>query len=386
MSTLTVLNVVPDERFGGPQNRILRVAEQLKEKDIKTIVVMPQGDDTYTKMLRKSHIPFYQLRTFRRLPNPSNIVGVTFWFIYFIPCIIVLIRIMRRHNVDIVHVNGGLNVQVSLAAKISRKKLLWHLNDVRKLGVIKPFLLLLLRLLPDKVVGASSAVERCYFDSNATGKMDILYPPVDTSKFYPSDLHVKEYREEFGINSDERVVGIVGNMNPFKGYEYFLPAADFIRKRLPKVKFLIVGKRLETHEAYWQRITALIDNLKLKGDIVMTSHRTDIHRIMNVMDVFVLSSIYEAAPIVVLEAMACARPIVATRVGGVPELVVEEETGVLIPPREPEAIAKAVLGILDNLERSKQMGENARRRVIDNFDITICADRHEEIYKQLLLS
>ena len=90
MGTITVLNVVPDERFGGPQHRILRVAERLKDADVNTIVVMPQGDKTYTQMLLESNIPFYQLRSFRRLPNPSNLVGIVLWFFYFIPCIISL--------------------------------------------------------------------------------------------------------------------------------------------------------------------------------------------------------------------------------------------------------------------------------------------------------
>ena len=384
MSAITILNVVPDERFGGPQHRILKVAERLRDVDINTIVVMPQGDKTYSGMLEESNIPFYQLRSFRRLPNLSNFVGIVLWFSYFIPCIIALIRIIRSQKVDIVHVNGGLNVQVSLAAKLSGSKLLWHLNDVRDLGLIKPFLLLLLRLLPDKVVGASLAVEQCYFGRNSTGKMDILYPPVDTGKFYPCDLHVQEYKKELGIESEERVIGIVGNMNPFKGYEYFLPAADLIRQEYRKVKFLIVGKRLDTHERYWQKIDSLINDLDLRRDIVMTGHRTDVSRLLNVMDVFIISSILEAAPIVVLEAMACARPIVATAVGGVPELIGNENAGVLIPPREAEAIAKATLDILNNAKQADEMAKNAQKRVTEYFDVKICAKRHEEIYRKMV--
>ncbi len=378
---ITVLNAVPDERFGGPQHRVLQVAKRLKGKDINTVVVMPCGDNAFPEMLNDAGITFFQLRSFRRLPNPSNLPGIIYWLWYFFPCMFTIAKLIRKYHVDIVHVNGGLNIQVSLAAKFSRAKLLWHLNDVRNPKLLKLTLLVLFRVLPDKVVVASTAVEECYYGkNNAAEKMEVLYPPVDTSRFYPDEITATKYRHELRIQPEEKVVGIVGNINPFKGYEYFLQAARLIKQEIENVKFLVVGEKLATHERYWQNIRSLLTDLDLEEDVIFTGHRTDICEILNLMDVFVLSSIHEAAPIVVLEAMACAKPIVATNVGGVPELVVDGETGIVVPPRDSKAVAVAVLRLLDQPEKAIQMGLNARNRAIECFDLDICAGRHNDIY------
>ncbi len=383
MNEITVLNVVPDERFGGPQQRVLLVAKRLKEKGTKTIVVMPEGDNTYARMLDDAHIPFFRSRSFRRLPNPSNLPGIILWFCYFLPCMFFMIRLIRKHGIDIVHVNGALNVQASLAARLSGAKLVWHLNDVRRSVLTRP-LRLILTAMSHEMAGASMAVERCYFGKNSSGRMTILYPPVDTGDFHPDHTRVEEYRREFRITPNDKVIGIVGNLNPFKGYEYFLQAAKLIKQASPAVKFLIVGKRLDTHENYWHRVQSLIADLQIEDDVIFTGHRSDICEILNMVDIFVLSSILEAAPIVVLEAMACGKPIVATSVGGVPELIVDGQTGILVPAKDAKAIASAIQYLVSHPEEAKQMGINARKRAVAHFDISICAKRHEEVYSGIL--
>lgn len=382
---ITVLSVVPDERLGGPQQRVLQVARKLKEAGIKTIVVMPRGDKTFARILNDGDIAHFQLRSFRRLPNPSNLPDVIVWFLYFFPCVFTVIRLIWKHKVDIVHVNGALNVQVSLAAKLSGAKLVWHLNDVRNPKLLKPILLPLLYSLPDRVATASEVVHRNYFGEgkNSANNATILYPPVDTTKFHPG-YNVEGIRNELRLKEHDKIVGTVGNINPFKGYEYFFSAARFVKEAFPEVKFLVVGKRLETQEKYWQRLHTLIVDLEIEDDIILAGYRADIPEVTNAMDIFVLASVLEAAPIVVLEAMACARPVIATGVGGVPELVIDGETGILVPPKQPEAIAKAVLYLLNHPKEAGEMGLKGRQRVIDHFSLAMCAQRHEEIYKAVL--
>ena len=145
-----------------------------------------------------------------------------------------------------------------------------------------------------------------------------------------------------------------------------------------------MGKRLETQEKYWQRLHTLIVDLEIEGDIILAGYRADIPEVMNAMDIFVLASVLEAAPIVVLEAMACAKPVIATRVGGVPELVIDGETGILVPPKQPEAIAKAVLYLLNHPKKAGETGLKGRQRVTDHFNLAMCAQRHEEIYNMVL--
>jgi glycosyltransferase involved in cell wall biosynthesis len=104
------------------------------------------------------------------------------------------------------------------------------------------------------------------------------------------------------------------------------------------------------------------------------------------MDVFILSSLIEASPVALLEAMSCARPVVATQVGGIPELVLDGKTGILVPPKNPDALAKATLDLLTHTEKAKDMGLQGRQWVKENFDITICAEKHRQIYEHILSS
>jgi glycosyltransferase involved in cell wall biosynthesis len=380
-----ILNVIPDERLGGPQQRVLQVAKRLKERGFSSIVAMPKGDKTFADILDDADIPYYQVRNFKRLPRPSDPLAIMRWLSYFIPCIVSLVRLIRRNKVDIVHVNGIMNVQVSLATKLSGAKLVWHLNDVRNPKLFKPLLLPLLYLLPNRVATASEVVHRNYFGEgkNSVNNATILYPPVDTGKFHPG-YNVEGIRNELRLKGQDKIVGTVGNINPAKGYEYFFSAARFVKEAFPEVKFLVVGKRLETQEKYWQRLHTLILDLEIEGDIILAGYRADIPEVTNAMDIFVLASVLEAAPIVVLEAMACAKPVIATRVGGVPELVIDGETGILVPPKQPEAIAKAVLYLLNHPQEAGEMGLKGRQRVIDHFNLAMCAQRHEEIYKAVL--
>lgn len=346
---------------------------------------MPEGDKTFADILDDADIPYYQVRNFKRLPRPSDPLAIMRWLSYFIPCIVSLVRLIRRNKVDIVHVNGIMNVQVSLATKLSGAKLVWHLNDVRNPKLFKPLLLPLLYLLPNRVATASEVVHRNYFGEgkNSVNNATILYPPVDTGKFHPG-YNVEGIRNELRLKGQDKIVGTVGNINPAKGYEYFFSAARFVKEAFPEVKFLVVGKRLETQEKYWQRLHTLILDLEIEDDIILAGYRADMPEVTNAMDIFVLASVLEAAPIVVLEAMACAKPVIATRVGGVPELVIDGETGILVPPKQPEAIAKAVLYLLNHPQEAGEMGLKGRQRVIDHFNLAMCAQRHEEIYKAVL--
>lgn len=381
---VTVLNVIPDERFGGPQQRVLQVARRLKEHGFNSIVAMPEGDKTFANSLNDAGIPYYQIRNFKRLPASLRLLSIMKWLFYFLPGMVSLMSLIKKNKVDIVHANGAMSIQVPLAARLSGSKLVWHLNDITAPKLFRIALLPFLYFLPHKVVGSSEAVGRYYLgNSSLARRMTVLYPPIDTPKFY-SDKNVKEYRREFGLKPGDKVIGIVGNINPDKGYEYFLPAAKLVKQSLPKVKFLVVGKRLETKEKYWKRLRTLIANLQIEDDIIFAGYRADIPGIMNAMDIFVLASVFEAAPIVVLEAMACAKPVVATRVGGVPELIIDGETGVLVTPRDSKAIAEAILYLLDHPREAEEMGLKGCQRAIDHFNLAICVQRHEEIYKMVL--
>jgi len=380
----TVVNFVPDERLGGPQRQVLEVAKRLKQRGIDTVVVLPKGDPTYAVLLNEVGIDCHQTRVFRRLPRPTSPVSVAIWLMLFVPAIVLLSRVIRKYGADVVHVNGILNLQVALAAKVAGARLVLHIQEVRDFGLLRAPLRLML-LMSDWIIMVSAAAWNNLLGDGGKdpSNVSVLYPPVDTQVFHPDQVDA-EVRRELGIAPDDKVVGIVANINPVKGYEVFLAAAKMIKDTMPGVRFLIVGQTLDTQVGYWHIVQSLMDSFGLEKDVVLAGRRTDVARMMSVMDVFVLTSKFEAAPIVLLEAAACGKPIVATRVGGIPELVNEGETAILVPPGDPGAVAEAVVRLLNDAEGARRMGASGRQWVVSRFDAAICADKHEEVYRRLV--
>ena len=185
-------------------------------------------------------------------------------------------------------------------------------------------------------------------------------------------------RRELGIPPDAPLVGAIGNLKPMKGQEHLLRAASLVRKQIPDARFVLVG--LGPREAELRRQA---DALGLDGTVTFTGFREDAPRIAAALDVYVQPSEAEGLPIALLEAMALRRAVVATSVGGTPEVIRGPEEGVLVPPRDPEALAGSILALLGDPQRRRDMGEAAEHRA-RGFDIRRAVRRIEEVYEELV--
>lgn len=188
----------------------------------------------------------------------------------------------------------------------------------------------------------------------------------------------EEARRALGLPPDGPAVGIVGRLVPIKDHATFLDAAARIAARRPDATFVVAGdgelrSRLEARAR-----SALGDRARFLGWV------TDLPALYGALDAVVLTSRNEGTPVALIEAGAAARPAVATRVGGVSEVVRDGETGVLVPPGDAHAVAAAVLDLLDRPERARAMGEAARAWVRDRFGAARLADEIAALYAELL--
>ncbi|HFE51945.1 MAG TPA: glycosyltransferase family 1 protein, partial [Bacteroidetes bacterium] len=174
---------------------------------------------------------------------------------------------------------------------------------------------------------------------------------------------------EWGIGPDQKVIGFVGQLDERKGIADLLEAYRRLKQRLP-VRLVLVGKG--PLEAEIRRRAP---------DAVLAGFREDIPEVMKNVDVLVLPSYWEGFGIVLIEAMAAARPVVATNVSSIPEIVVNGETGLLVPPGQPEALAEALRRVLTDPALARRFGEAGRRRVLDKFTV----DRMTDEWERLLL-
>jgi glycosyltransferase involved in cell wall biosynthesis len=185
-------------------------------------------------------------------------------------------------------------------------------------------------------------------------------------------------REEFGIPDHAPIVGTVANFRHTKGHGYLLRAASLVREAVPDVRFLLVGQG--PLEAEVRREVA---RLGLDRTVIFAGFREDVPRLTAAIDVFALSSVHEGLSIALMEAMALAKPPVVTRVGGLPELVEDRRSGLLVPPADAPALATGILALLQDPALRVSLGRAAQRRAAD-FDIRSAVSRMEEVYTELL--
>ena len=186
-------------------------------------------------------------------------------------------------------------------------------------------------------------------------------------------------RAELGIPPETPVVAIVARLVPIKAHEVFLRAARLVCAVLPSTQFLVVGDG-ERREAL-ERLTA---ELGLGASVRFLGWRRDLERIYADAWVVALSSRNEGSPVSLIEAMAAERPVVATRVGGVPDLVDDGVTGCLVPPDDPGALAEALVALLQDPERRQVLGKAARERVIPAFAAGRLVADVDALYRELL--
>jgi glycosyltransferase involved in cell wall biosynthesis len=236
--------------------------------------------------------------------------------------------------------------------------------------------------LPDKVVAVSEEVRQAENLRSRTESSKIITIP-NSVPFQVFDnvnqSKVSRLRRNWDFDNGIPVIGTVGRFVEPKGYPHLLDAMVRIQAHLPDVKVLLVGDGVLRRP-----MEEKAEALGLSDAVIFTGIRRDVPEILALLDVFVLPSLWEGLPIALLEAMAAGLPVVATRVGGVPEVVVDGVTGLLVPPRDPEALSEAILTLLQDPDLRQKMGQAGQDRVREYFSVERMVKRTENLYASLL--
>ena len=188
----------------------------------------------------------------------------------------------------------------------------------------------------------------------------------------------RDIRTELGIDPDQPLIGTVAVLRPQKALEVLVRAVAILRSQFPRIRVLIAGSGPER-----RRLDDLIETLGLDGTVLMLGSRHDVPDINAALDVAVLSSDFEGTPLAIMEYMEAGRPIVATRVGGVPELIDDGVHGRLVPPQDPEALASCIAELLTDPARAREMGRRAQARRRREFDVRVAVRSIEHLYEEL---
>ena len=203
------------------------------------------------------------------------------------------------------------------------------------------------------------------------------------ARFTPADRLAM--RRSLGIAPEARVLGIIGRLVPKKGYFELFRASAELARRFEDFRLVVIGGALESdHDDSTRELHALVNELGIRDRIVFAGQRSDVPEILHALDVFTLPSYREGMPRSVIEAMAMALPSVVTDVRGCREEIVDGESGYVVPPRDPRALAERCAELLEHPDRARRMGQAARRRACEHYSEDLVLERQLEVYEQLI--
>lgn len=229
----------------------------------------------------------------------------------------------------------------------------------------------------DRFLCASDAIRRMLLDDGAAaGNAVVVHEGVDVDAI--AELPALDVHRELGLPAGAPIVGNVAALAPHKGQRHLVDAAAQVAAEVPEARFVIVGSG-ELRDT----LDAQIARLGLEGHVILTGFRTDALALLKGFDLFVMSSVTEGLGTSVLDAMAGGRAVVATRAGGIPESVVDGETGLLVPPRDPDALASAILRLLPDPARRRALGQAGRERVRARFSAARMVAETAAVYHDL---
>lgn len=357
---------------GGAENVTTSFLTHLAEtgRTVPVCTVTDRRDGPPAEKLARAGVPRFDLGA-RRLADPMALGR--------------LVRLLDRERIDLIHAHGQDASIVAAAAcalrptdlVVTRHVLEEPTGNARQRGRSRLTLASLRRA--DAVVAVSRAVARRLRSSAVPGeRMHVIPNGVETDRYAPRRLQDsrEEVRRSLGFEDEARVLLLPAVMREGKGHDLLLRLLPAVRRRVPSVRVLFAGggerEKALRHEA---KAYDVDDVVRFLG------FRTDVPELMAASDVVVLPSFAEALPTVLMEAAAASRPVVATRVGGTPEVVENGRTGLLVPPDDPPALGDGVVRLLENAALGRRFGSAARSRAERLFDIRRLVDRTLSLWR-----
>ncbi|MDA8389078.1 MAG: glycosyltransferase family 4 protein [Nitrospiraceae bacterium] len=351
--------------FGGLENQTLHLARALSGRGHAVLLGCAGGSPVYKKAL-ESGVPVEEI-AFTNAGDPVAVFR--------------LLRAIHRHKPEVVVATMGKEYwPVTIAAKMTGRKavLIRHMADP-----LKKLTRRLVRAAVDNVIAVSGFVRQGLIEAGLPDeKISVVHNGIETGRFAPRPGLRPAVRAEFHFSDGDLVIGAAGALNAGKGLFVLLEAASLFQKefRSPKkVKVLLAGEG-EGRPELGKKAA------ELGVEAVFAGRRLDMDRVYQAMDIFVFPSVCrESFGMVVIEAMAAGLPVIASSVGGVPEIVKDGENGILVAPGDPRALARAMeLAAASEGEISKRIAAGARESVEAVFSSRAMAARFEAVLKAIM--
>ena len=294
--------------------------------------------------------------------------------------------LIKKNHINLVHSNSPRTAYLgAAAARLSKVSTVTHVRDIYQSPFARPLKARLLSILSDKIIAVSSATKNSIITTlpSLEPKIKVVYNGVDIKSMENYPVH--NFREEFHLGHSDPLIGCIGLINPVKGQEILIRASAVLKKTFPSLKVVIVGDiLLKDEKLHIDELKRLVLDLGLERNVIFTGFRNDVFSVIRSLDIVIHPSVYpEPFPRNLLEAAALKKTIVATKVGGMPEMLKNGESALLIEPADPEALANAVTCLLNDRKLSQKLASGARLRIEKCFTLERHTKNIMAVYDQL---
>jgi glycosyltransferase involved in cell wall biosynthesis len=361
---MNILHTESSKGWGGQEIRILRESEGLRDRGHKIILAVTPGGGLVAKARDKGFMVY-------EIPMKKKSALST---------LVQLQRIIKDHDIDIVNTHSSWDSWMGgIAARITGRKVVRtrHLSTKIRPGINSR---LLYNRLADFVVTTSSCIIPSIAEqSKIPGSLIRCIPTgVDPSLIKIDQEDVDLFRNML-VKTDEILVGTVCFVRSWKGVQDLMKAAQIVKEKNPKIKWVVVGG------GYYKEYIGTLDVLNIKDVVTFTGNLDSPYSAMAALDIFLLlSTAHEGISQASLQASYLKRPLITTSVGGLPEVCLDECTGLVVPPFAPEKVAEAVLRLAEDPCLREKMGQKARSLVLEKYTLNHTLDQMEEVYQILI--
>jgi glycosyltransferase involved in cell wall biosynthesis len=368
---MRILHTESSMGMGGQEYRVLQEVKGMETRGHEVFLAVPQG----------SQLALLAAQSGLRVETTT--AGIRGW----ITSVPSYLRMINRWKIEVVNTHGSLDSwTASIAGRIAFRKPIIIRTRHKSTPVSQSLRhRFLYGRLPHVVITAGETVRQELIARNGLNPSRVISIPtgVDLDRFHPQTPD-PSLRKSLGVKSQGPLVGTIAFLRPEKGLEVLIEAVRVLRKTIPTVECLIVGEGEEKEKA---SLTTRIRELGLEHCVHMVGFRRDIPALLSVLDVVVIPSLFgEGIPQTLTQALAMARPVVASTNGGIPEVIQDGVTGLLIPPGNPAILSEKIAFLLNNPALGARMGQIGQKVIQERYSFESMLIRTEDLYRHLFLS
>jgi glycosyltransferase involved in cell wall biosynthesis len=356
----TILHTEASPGLGGQELRIVAEMEGFRQRGHRVLLACQPGSHI-ERRAQDTELPVFPVR----MRNSVDPAAIAFFY-----------RLIKREKVTVLSTHSSLDSWTAgIAGRLAGVRTIVRTRHVSIPVKNK----LVYTWLADHVVTTSGSIkqhieERCGFKAS---QVHSIPTGVDLSRFDPKRLPGDTLKKELGLEPTQPLVGIIGMIRWCKGLDVFLSAAKLLKERYPNTRFLVVGFDPDGNIDFNEDIK----KQNLESTVTYLGFREDIPEILASLDILVsASTAVEGVSQAILQAFAMGKPVVATRIGGSPEVVHHNDTGLLVPPKDAPALGEAVAQLIDSPQDRVRLGNNGRRLIEEQFSFERMIDRVAEVY------